>query len=91
MYIVHLRAMRGIPGVEAAPVAGEDMPVDTLVRGNEPALDRARVDVRREAERRIARLAPPDPIRVRSPWNHVRPSLSLVQIEFMNVRVASMR
>jgi hypothetical protein len=30
-------------------------------------------------------------VRLRSPWNHVRPSLSLVQIEFMNVRVASMR
>ena len=44
-------SLTGLEGIVGAPVAGEDVTVDTLEAGIDPAFDRARVHVGREPER----------------------------------------
>ena len=55
----NLLGLQPVPGIERvipAPVAGEDVLVDPLVAGVDPALDRARVHVRRKAKGLVAGL-----------------------------------
>ena len=49
--------MRAVEGVIGPPVAAEDVAVDLLVAGVDPALDGAGIHVRREAEGGVAGLA----------------------------------
>ena len=61
---MHLGAIRAVERVEGAPVAGENVPVDLLEGGIDPAFDRAAIDVRRQPQARVAGLAPPDAVGV---------------------------
>ena len=54
---MRLQPVRAVEGIVAAPVAGEDLFVDALVAGIDPALDGAGIHVRGEAERLVAGLA----------------------------------
>ena len=55
-----------VEGIVGAPVAGEHVAVDLLVGRVDPALDRAGVHVRRQAERAVAGLAAADAIGIRA-------------------------
>ena len=59
---MRLQPVCGVERVVAAPVAGEDVLVDLLVAGIDPALDRAGIHVRRKAERLVAGLTAADAV-----------------------------
>src|SRR6478752_4053857 len=58
--------MRRVERIVAAPIAGEDLLVHALIAGIDPSLYCACVHMRRQAERRVAGLAPTDPIGIRA-------------------------